>query len=187
MQLFTDQEKDYIRNEFTYNDTDRFNRNEGKEDPFTDHLLDSTQNSMLKNCSSKSVILAPFNSTKSNLDESAVGVMSDSIKELLQSKGCIKFAARVRDIDKQYEVNNNAELDNGVYHKNEEEEGGKEQKKEDSDDSLQSSFNKETSLRSDEDEEAMRVREEKKKEERAKKDKKKKKKQTELEKLESLI
>lgn len=28
----------------------------------------------------------------------------------------MKFAFRVREIDRQYEVNNNAELDNGVYH-----------------------------------------------------------------------
>lgn len=42
--------------------------------------------------------------------------MPDSIRELLQDKGCMKFAPRVREIDKQYEVNNNAELDNGVYH-----------------------------------------------------------------------
>jgi len=41
LQLFTEQEKDYIKNEFTYNDTDRYNRNEGA-DPFTDHMLDST-------------------------------------------------------------------------------------------------------------------------------------------------
>ena len=29
----------------------------------------------------------------------------------------IKFAARCRDQDRQYEINNNCELDNGVYHK----------------------------------------------------------------------
>ena len=29
----------------------------------------------------------------------------------------MKFAARCRDQDRQYEINNNAELDNGVYHK----------------------------------------------------------------------
>jgi hypothetical protein len=39
------------------------------KDMFTEHLLDSTQNSILKNCETKSVILAPFNSTKSNLDD----------------------------------------------------------------------------------------------------------------------
>jgi len=27
------------------------------------------------------------------------------------------FDARVRDIDRQYEINNNGELDNGVYNK----------------------------------------------------------------------
>ena len=32
-------------------------------------------------------------------------------------KDVIKFAARCRDQDRQYEINNNAELDNGVYHK----------------------------------------------------------------------
>ena len=32
-------------------------------------------------------------------------------------KGKLKFAARCRDQDRQYEINNNAELDNGVYHK----------------------------------------------------------------------
>ena len=75
---------------------------------------------MLKNCTTKSVILAPFNSTKSNIGE--FFKLSDTIQEMLQSKGCIRFAARVRDIDKQYEVNNNAELDNGVYHKADDEE-----------------------------------------------------------------
>mmetsp|Transcript_31322 Transcript_31322/g.23278 ORF Transcript_31322/g.23278 Transcript_31322/m.23278 type:complete len:88 (-) Transcript_31322:530-793(-) len=84
-------------------------------------MLDSTQNSMLKNCTSKSVILAPFNSTKSNLDESGAEE-EEEMGEMLKSKGCIRFAAWVRDADKQYEMNFNKELDNGVYHKFEEEE-----------------------------------------------------------------
>jgi hypothetical protein len=29
----------------------------------------------------------------------------------------LKFARRCREIDRQYEFNNNGELDNGVYHK----------------------------------------------------------------------
>lgn len=67
--MFTDQEKEYIKNEFTYNETERFNRN---EDPFTEHMLDSTNNSMLKNNETKSVILAPFNSTKSDVNAPAI-------------------------------------------------------------------------------------------------------------------
>lgn len=38
------------------------------KDLFTEHALDSVNNSLLKNCETKSVILAPFNSTKSNLN-----------------------------------------------------------------------------------------------------------------------
>ena len=93
---------------------------------FTEHMLDSTQNSILKNAETKSVILAPFNSTKSNLDEqneeNKVMELSDSIKDLMEDRRIIKFGPRVRDIDKQYEINNNADLDNGVYHKYDEEE-----------------------------------------------------------------
>jgi hypothetical protein len=37
-------------------------------------------------------------------------------------KRVIKFAAKVKEVDRQYEANNNAELDNGVYHQDEEEE-----------------------------------------------------------------
>lgn len=96
------------------------------KDMFTEHMLDSTQNSILKNAETKSVILAPFNSTKSNLDEqnedNKVMELSDSIKELIADRRIIKFGPRVRDIDKQYEINNNADLDNGVYHKYDEEE-----------------------------------------------------------------
>jgi hypothetical protein len=36
---------------------------------------------------------------------------------MLLDKKVIRFAARVKDIDRQYEMNNNCELDNGVYNK----------------------------------------------------------------------
>lgn len=35
----------------------------------------------------------------------------------------IKFAPKIREIDRQYELNNNAELDNGVYHQDGEDGG----------------------------------------------------------------
>ena len=37
--------------------------------------------------------------------------------DMEEKKDILKFAARCRDQDRQYEINNNAELDNGVYHK----------------------------------------------------------------------
>jgi hypothetical protein len=70
---------------------------------FTEHNLDSTRNSVIVNQDTKSVILAPFNSTKTHLSE-----LHDSVKEIMFRKGeVLKLNARVRDIDRQYEFNNN--------------------------------------------------------------------------------
>ena len=38
------------------------------------------------------------------------------MKEMLMPRTAVKFSARVKEIDRQYELNNNADLDNGVYH-----------------------------------------------------------------------
>lgn len=137
IELFTEQESQYIQNEYNYKLNNRYDRNgdlqiQGQNselnqsgldaDNFTEHMLDSTQNSILKNCETKSIILAPFNSTKSNIDCDTPIELSDSIKDLIEDKKIIKFGAKVRDIDKQYEINNNADLDNGVYHKVDDEE-----------------------------------------------------------------
>lgn len=70
-----------------------------------------------QNAETKSVILAPFNSTCSNLQQIEKNYsLPSEIKAMIQSKSCLKFAGRVKEADRQYEVNNNAELDNGVYH-----------------------------------------------------------------------
>ena len=79
-------------------------------------MLSSTQNDALKNVSTRSIILAPFNSTKSQIES-----QYDSIRDMIQPKNCIKFSAKVKEIDRQYELNNNADLDNGVYHQEDEE------------------------------------------------------------------
>jgi hypothetical protein len=69
--IFNDQELEVIRREFTYNNPTRFNRNEvpnKDEEPwdcFTELNLDS-MNQTLRNATSKSVILAPFNSSCSD-------------------------------------------------------------------------------------------------------------------------
>jgi hypothetical protein len=81
--------------------------------------LNSTQNSLVKNVSTKSVILAPFNSTRTHIDENFH--LHDSVQDLMVDKKVFKFAAKVKEVDRQYEANNNAELDNGVYHQEEEE------------------------------------------------------------------
>ena len=88
---------------------------------FTEHLLDTAANNIMKNSETKSVILAPFNSTRRSImnenGEIIRQTISDSILEIMCSKNVIKFGPKVREIDRQYEINNNADLDNGVYHK----------------------------------------------------------------------
>ena len=136
LSIFNEQEKAQIRKEFTYNEARRIQRKDDEleaADWFTELDLNTTVNSELKNVSSKSIILAPFNSTKSHVSE-----LHKSIERNLYEKNIIiKFAAKWRDVDRQYEMNNCWELDNGVYNKfvynspNDEE--SKQEKEEDSD------------------------------------------------------
>jgi len=115
LQLFNDQEREMIKKEYTYNDPSRYNRNEQEEpiDCFTEHNIDSVYNT-IKNCSEKSIILAPFNSTQSEDMEQ----FKKQIKPMLAEKNLILRLSRLcREIDRQYEFNNNGQLDNGVYHK----------------------------------------------------------------------
>jgi hypothetical protein len=121
--VFNEQEKEVIKKEFTFGTSDRFNRNNGNlligglsdeampSDCFTIQNLDSTKNSLLRNATTKSVILAPFNSTKTH------STMQDEEFKIHAKEHKIRFHARVREIDRQYERNNNCELDNGVYNK----------------------------------------------------------------------
>ena len=76
---------------------------------FDDLKYDDMESSMIRNDSTKSIVLAPFNSTigqDSFLDD----------VEILEKKA-IKFMPSVIDYDMQYEKNNNCEVDNGVYNK----------------------------------------------------------------------
>jgi len=115
LQLFNDQEREMIKKEYTYNDPSRYNRNENEEpvDCFTEHDIDSVYNT-LKNCSEKSVILAPFNSTQSE----DVETFKRQIRPMMMEKNLVLRLSRLcREVDRQYEFNNNGQLDNGVYHK----------------------------------------------------------------------
>jgi hypothetical protein len=128
--VFTDSERQGIVADFDYYNVRKERGNEVlPTDPFGDHQL-SHQTCELDNTSTRSIVLAPFNSTKSNLDDS--DSISSSINKLLIPRSAIKFSAKVKEIDRQYELNNNAMLDNGVYNQDD---------KNQSD--LQSSFNAE--------------------------------------------
>ena len=117
--LFTDEEREMIKKEYTYNDPSRYNRNENEEpvDCFTEHGFESEYNSSFRNNTSKSVILAPFNSTMSE-NEDSIEMNFQMIQSMMLDKPeVLRFTKKCREIDRQYEFNNNGKLDNGVYHK----------------------------------------------------------------------
>jgi protein-serine/threonine kinase len=121
--IFNEEEMEEIDNEFNiskakniYNlyKMNTFNT-EMHDIPFTEGNLDSTQNMLAKNITTKSVVLAPFNSTMSN-----VWLFDGENKpHVYPSKNNLfKFKGRVKELDREYEKNNNGELDNGVYNRN---------------------------------------------------------------------
>jgi len=93
---------------------------------------------VFKNNSTKSIILAPFNSTRSHISDDYL--INEGILPLIVDKEALKFADKCKEVNRQYMLNNNAELDNGVYNENEEEEekakAEEEAKKEKKDDGL---------------------------------------------------
>ena len=70
---------------------------------------------LVRNCSEKSLVLAPFNSTWSDKKIPEFDEIID--KGMIVDKKVIKYGNRVKDINRQYEMNNNCDLDNGVYNK----------------------------------------------------------------------
>lgn len=109
--LFTAQEKETIEKEYCCYRKEKRPGETGSL--FTEQNIDSTQNELTRNNTSKSVILAPFNSTLTHQSE------ADSFDSRLvqDNKAIINFGAKVRDVDRQYEKNNNGDVDNGVYNK----------------------------------------------------------------------
>jgi serine/threonine protein kinase len=106
MEMFTDSEKQSILREYDYK-----NKNKDESDrEFTEQNIDSTMNDLTHNASTKSIILAPFNSTNGDVEKSKADMA-------LPKRSIIKFKGKVKDIDRQYEKNNNYELDNGVCNK----------------------------------------------------------------------
>ena len=84
---------------------------------FTEHSIGAASDTgLLKNSSTRSVILCPFNSRQADPAEQAKLV--DVCAPLMEDKDIIlRFGIRVRELDRAYEKFNNQDFDNGVYHK----------------------------------------------------------------------
>ena len=82
---------------------------------FTECSIQTHENSLLKNDSSRSVILCPFNTQTG--DKTAEKIIAASIDMMEDKDLMIRFHPRVRELDRNYEKLNNQDFDNGVYHK----------------------------------------------------------------------
>ena len=116
--MFTDHEKIKIVSEFEYYNKKKETEGDKYHYPFLEQMLQTTSNSIIKTNTTKSVILAPFNSTKSNI--SINFYLNETIQKMLAPNSILIFADKCREINRQYMLNNNAELDNGVYNENDE-------------------------------------------------------------------
>ena len=117
VEIFSANEKQKVVDEFEYYNVKKEDGRLNQEDPFLEQMLITTQNSLFKNMSTKSVILAPFNSTKSHISDNFY--KHDSIQDILVNKNAFTFSDKCKEVNRQYMLNNNADLDNGVYNENE--------------------------------------------------------------------
>ena len=88
--------------------------------------LDTIEENINKNINTKSLILAPFNTSVTDdeenefysSDENDINIYSKMIDvnnpDLKILNGVIKYNAKVKDLNRNYELNNNQEIDNGV-------------------------------------------------------------------------
>ena len=87
-------------------------KSDSNNETFNEVDISSTQSDIERNSSVKSIILGPFNSNEGENAEIQIE------EDMIYSKdSIIKFSAKVRDTDRQYEHNNNGDVDNGVYNK----------------------------------------------------------------------
>ena len=101
VQLFNDNERELIKKEYTYNDQSRYNRNENEEpiDCFTQHNIESLY-STLRNHSSKSIILAPFNSTLSEQSKSFFENEEIQANMVPNKHEVLHFSKKCREIER---------------------------------------------------------------------------------------
>ena len=76
--------------------------------------LDTEEENENKNIITKSIILAPFNSSFLLNDEITLSLIDNYDKELIVKNHLIKFSVKVKELNRLYELNNNGEIDNGV-------------------------------------------------------------------------
>ena len=77
--------------------------------------LDTEEENENKNIKTKSLILAPFNtSMEEDESKSEVSIIDNNCNEISIENKIIKFSVKVKELNRIYELNNNGEIDNGI-------------------------------------------------------------------------
>jgi hypothetical protein len=106
--LFNEEEVHSIRREYDFKERLKDASVSDTSSIFTVHNLD-TENSEDTEMS-KSIVLAPYNTNESDEEE-----LLSRVEPLVISKRIIKFSSKLREVDRQYEKDNNSNIDNGIY------------------------------------------------------------------------
>ena len=107
--LFTEEEINLAKKEYDFKDRCKDSSVSETSSIFTEYNL-NTSTSNDRDDISKSDILAPFNTNEED-DKSFIG----SIEPLVVSRKVIKFASHIREVNRQYERDNNSNNDDGIY------------------------------------------------------------------------
>jgi len=81
---------------------------------FEGNTLNSTQEPEMRNLTSKSAVLGPYNSTRSNFDKEMVEEIEEEGYEIYNPADILMLNIKVHELNKMYEADNNANVDNGV-------------------------------------------------------------------------
>ena len=104
MNLFTNAEKILLsKSNVDYKNAQKEDLNEN----FTIRNLDTQKDTENQNINTKSLILAPFNSSIKKEEEFL-------IKEIEVENEATRFCGKAKEANRNYELNNNGEIDNGI-------------------------------------------------------------------------
>ena len=114
--LFTNAENILLaKSNVDYSD---INNKENMVENFDIKNLDTEEENINQNIVTKSIILAPFNSSVSFEEDEDESIIKDNFDfnnpDLKIRNGIIKFSPKAKDLNRNYELNNNQEIDNGI-------------------------------------------------------------------------
>ena len=114
--LFTNAENILLaKSNVDYSD---INNKENMVENFDIKNLDTEEDNSNINVKTKSIILAPFNSSLSSNEDENEGYEDEendfNNPDLIVKNGIIKFSPKTKDLNRNYELNNNQDIDNGI-------------------------------------------------------------------------